>query len=372
MKAVTIAKIARLIVVIAVAVVIAIPTFAGVESMKIRTGGEFVETDSVYEVTHMTMDDLKSNINEVADGKPDYKIRYGNTIETVPTVDSEIDDLTARIKTAAGDAKSFEATLLDPEGKVCKQQMIMGSNGLTQYITTGIALTESLVNMVKIDVSLDSVLFDSRNKISDVIVDRIGDSYRITIPIHYILFATALAGGEQSKLGLSIGIEYNNFFTAQFRLDLPMEKFMQSGEGGGGIPKVDCNVRNDRHLYDGNDTSGDFDGVYIEQEINIDLPEGLTGLSNITASIGGFGTGENGVRLEVNEDGKVQMMTDNPEGLVEELKSNINEDGELVLKIDSTDPEIPKTFTIEKEYVDSFLSMSDDIIKMINAMGGSS
>ena len=36
MKAVTIAKIARLRVVIAVAVVIAIPTFAGVESMKIR------------------------------------------------------------------------------------------------------------------------------------------------------------------------------------------------------------------------------------------------------------------------------------------------------------------------------------------------
>ena len=371
MKAVTIAKIARLIVVIAVAVVIAIPTFAGVESMKIRTGGEFVETDSVYEVTHMTTDDLKSNINEVADGKPDYKIRYGNTIETVPTVDSEIDDLTARIKTAAGDAKSFEATLLDPEGKVCKQQMIMGSNGLTQYITTGIALTESLVNMVKIDVSLDSVLFDSRNKISDVIVDRIGDSYRITIPIPYILFATALAGGEQSKLGLSIGIEYNNFFTAQFRLDLPMEKFMQSGEGGGGIPKVDCDVRNDVHKYKGNNEA-EFGDVDVHQEIDIKLPEGLTGLSNITASIGGFGTGENGVRLEVNEDGKVQMMTDNPEGLVEELKSNINEDGELVLTIDSTDPEVPKTFTIEKEYVDSFLSMSDDIIKMINAMGGSS
>ena len=370
MKAVTIAKIARLIVVIAVAVVIAIPTFAGIESMKIRTGGEFVETDSVYEVTHMTTDDLKSNINEVADGKPDYKIRYGNTIETVPTVDSEIDDLTARIKTAAGDAKSFEATLLDPEGKVCKQQMIMGSNGLTQYITTGIALTESLVNMVKIDVSLDSVLFDSRNKISDVIVDRIGDSYRITIPIPYILFATALAGGEQSKLGLSIGIEYNNFFTAQFRLDLPMEKFMQSGEGGGGIPKVECKVNNNSHAYDGNDPT--YAGVTVEQEIEISLPEGLTGLSNITASIGDFG-GAGGVRLEVNEDGKVQMMTDDTEGLVEALKSKIDPDtGELVLNIQSADPEIPSTFTIEKEYVDSFLSMSDDIIKMINAMGGSS
>ena len=366
MKAVTIAKIARLIVVIAVAVVIAIPTFAGIESMKIRTGGEFVETDSVYEVTHMTTDDLKSNINEVVDGKADYKIRYGNTIETVPTVDSEIDDLTVRIKTAAGDAKSFEATLLDPEGKVCKQQMIMGSNGLTQYITTGITLTESLVNMVKIDVSLDSVLFESRNKISDVIVDRIGDSYRITIPIPYILFATALAGGDQSKLGLSIGIEYNNFFSAMFRLDLPMEKFMKSGEGGGGIPDIDCKVNSKSHAYDGNDPT--YAGVTVEQEIAITLPDGLTGLSNITASIGSFGSGDNGVRLEVNDDGKVQMMTDNPEGLVEELKNNINENGELVLNIESSDPEIPTTFTIEKEYVDSFLSMSDDLIKMLGAM----
>ena len=364
MKAVTIAKIARLIVVIAVAVVLAIPTFAGFESFQINKG-EFIETESVYEVTHMTASDLKSNINEVADGKPNYMIRYGTTIETVPTEDSELDALTERVKTAAGDAKSFEATLMDPDGKVCKQQMIMGSNGLTQYITTGIKLTESMVNMVKIDVSLDSVLFDSRNKISDVIVDRVGDSYRITVPIPYILFATALAGGEQSKLGLSISIDYNNFFNATFRLDLPMEKFMKSGEGGGGLPDIDCKVKNDPHAYDGNDHT--FDGFTVEQEIEITLPEGLTGLSNITASVGSFG-GEGGVRLEVNDDGKVQMMTDNPEGLVEELKKNINSDGELVLSIESADPEIPSTFTIEKEYVDSFLAMSDDIIKILGAM----
>jgi len=366
MKAVTIAKIARLIVVIAVAVVIAIPTFAGVESMRIRTGGEFIETDSVYEVTHMTTDDLKSNINEVTNGNANYKIRYATTVETVPTEESELNDMVARIKAAAGEAKSFEATLLDPDGKVCKQQMIMGSNGLTQYITTGITLTESLVNMVKIDVSLDSVLFDSRNKISDVVVDRIGDAYRITIPIPYIMFATALAGGEQSKLGLSIGIEYNNFFSALFRLDLPMEKFMQSGEGGGGIPDIDCKVNNNAHAYDGNDPT--YAGVTVEQEIAISLPEGLTGLSNISASVGSFGEDGKGVRLEVNEDGKVQMMTDNPEGLVEELKKNINSDGELVLNIESADPEVPSTFKIEKEYVDSFLSMSDDIIKMLGAM----
>ena len=371
MKAVPIAKIARLIVIIAVAVVIAIPTFAGVESMQINAGGSFIETDSVYSVAQMTADDLKSNIKEVTDGNSNYKIRYGNAIEVVPTDDTELSTLTTKIKTAAGEDKEYKATLLDPDGKICKQQMIMGSNGLTQYITTGITLTESLVNMVKIDVSLDSVLYESRNKISDVIVDRVEDSYRITIPIPYILFATALAGGEDSKLGLSIGIEYNNFFNVMFRLDLPMEKLMKSGEGGSSIPPVDCKVNNEAHTYDGNNP--EFAGVSVKQEIEISLPEGLTGLSNITASVGSFGSGENGVRLEVNEDGKVQMMTDNPEGLVEELKKNIDkETGELVLTIDSDDPEIPKSFTIEKEYVDSFLSMSDDIINMINAMGGKS
>ena len=366
MKAVTIAKIARLIVVIAVAVVLAIPTFAGIESFKINQG-EFVETESVYDVTHMTSDDLKSNINSVADGKANYTIRYGTTIETVPTDDIELGNLANRIKTAAGDAKSYEATLMDPDGKVCKQQMIMGSNGLTQYITTGIKLTESMVNMVKIDVSLDSVLFDSRNKISDVVVDRIGDSYRITIPIPYILFATALAGGEQSKLGLSISIDYNNFFNATFRLDLPMEKFMKSGEGGGGIPEIDCKVNRDIK-YNGNDDYLKTLDIDVSEEIEVKLPDGFTGLSKITASVGNFGPEGNGVRLEVNENGKVQMMTDNPEGLVKELKNNINDDGELVLKIDSADPEIPSTFTIEKEYVDSFLSMSDDIIKILGMM----
>ena len=371
MKAVTIAKIARLIVIIAVAVVIAIPTFAGVESMQINAGGSFIETDSVYSVAQMTADDLKSNIKEVTDGNSNYKIRYGNAIEVVPTDDTELSTLTTKIKTAAGEDKEYKATLLDPDGKICKQQMIMGSNGLTQYITTGITLTESLVNMVKIDVSLDSVLYESRNKISDVIVDRIEDSYRITIPIPYIMFATALAGGEDSKLGLSIGIEYNNFFNVMFRLDLPMEKLMKSGEGGSSIPEIKCDVIRDVE-YDGNDDELKGKGIIVKEEIQVELPEGLTGLSKITAKVGDFG-GEGGVRLEVNEDGKVQMMTDNPKGLVEELTDKIDkETGELVLTIDSEDPEIPKTFTIEKEYVDSFVKMSDVIIKFINAKGGSS
>ena len=369
MKAVTIAKIARLIVIIAVAIVLAVPTFAGIESMKINDGG-FIETDSVYEVTHMTTGDLKSNITEVADGKSGYTIRYGSTIESVPTADSEIDDLVNRVKTAAGDAKTFEAVMMDPDGKVCKQQMIMGSNGLTQYITTGLKLTESLVNMVKIDVSLDSVLYGTRNVISDVVVDRIGDSYRITIPIPYILFATALAGGKDSQLGLSIDIGYNNFFNATFRLDLPMEKFMNSDEGGGGggIPDIDCKVKSEPHAYAGNNPT-EFASVQVQQEIEVDLPEGLTGLSDITASIGDFGGESGGVRIEVNESGKVQLMTDNPEGLVKELMSKVDPDtGELVLKIDSSDPEIPSTFTIEKEYVDSFLSMSDEIIKALETL----
>ena len=76
MKAVTIAKIARIIVIIAVAVIIAIPTYAGIESYKI-TDGNFMVTDSIYEVGRMSAEDLASNINKVTDGESGYKINYG-------------------------------------------------------------------------------------------------------------------------------------------------------------------------------------------------------------------------------------------------------------------------------------------------------
>ena len=368
MKAVTIAKIARLIVIIAVGIVLAIPAFAGIESLKVNNG-EFVMTESVYEVTHMTSDDLANNIKEVTDGRSGYTICYGNTIgKQVPTSDSDIKTLADEIKAAVpAGAKSFEATLMDPDGKITKQQMIMGSNGLTQYVTTGIKLTESMVNMVKIDVALESVMKTSRYTISNVDVVPVGDQYRITIPIPYVMFATALAGGKETKLGLSIDIEYNNFFNATFKMDLPMSKFINDGGSGGGIPDIDCTVTSSPHAYSGNDPS--LSGVTVEQEIEIELPPDLTGLSKITASVGSFGTDDGGVRIEVNESGKVQLMTDNPEGLVKELMDNVDpETGELVLNINSEDPEIPSTFTIEKEYVDSFIAMSGDIIAMLGMM----
>ena len=75
MKAVTIAKIARLIVIIAVAIVIAIPTYAGLESYRFNNG-EFITTDAVYEVSRMNSDDLASNIKDVTQSEPGYKINY--------------------------------------------------------------------------------------------------------------------------------------------------------------------------------------------------------------------------------------------------------------------------------------------------------
>ena len=223
--------------------------------------------------------------------------------------------------------------------------------------------------MVKINVTMDSIFQTSRHTISNIEVAPCGDSYKITVPIPYIMFATALAGGNDSKLGLSIDVEYNNFFNATFKMDLPVSKFMSTGGGGGSVlPEgVTYEVSSEPHPYDGNDTAT-YGSVEVHQEISGQVPTDLVGLENITASIGNFGGEGNGVRIEVNDTGKIQLMTDNPDGLVEELKSNINEDGELVLNINSDDPSLPSSITIEKEYVDSFIAMSDDIIAILGAM----
>jgi hypothetical protein len=355
MKAVTIAKIARLIVIFSILIVLAIPAFAGVESFKV-TKGDFVGTDSVYEMKYMTTSDLSSNIKDVVDDREGYRISYGKVMsrEVDP---ADIDSLAAEIKAAIPDGK---ATLMDPEGKICKQQTIMGSSETEykQYIFTGLKLTGSMVNMVKLSGTLDSVINGVKNVISPIRITPNGDSYTLMIEVPYLLFATALAAGNDAKVGLSLGIEYNSFFTMEMSLALPIKDFT----GGTEIP-VSYDVKKDT-TYTGSDHT--YDGLEIKQELDIDASKfsGIEGFSSINASIGNFGSGEGGIRLEVDDEGKVKVMADK-ENLIDAFNSARNEDGSLDINVEGESQPIH----IEKSDLDSLLSMSDELIKMAQDQG---
>ena len=360
MKAVTIGKIARLMVIIAVVVILAIPTFAGVESFKINAGASFVETESIYELGCMTDSDLASNIEDVTKGEPKYMLvpqdengkKY--TPEEVPT--SGLETFAATFKTKYGNGT---ATLLDPDGNVAKQQTITGRDGMTQYVFTGVKLTESLVNMVTLKVALESVIYEKRSTISDVDMEKRADSYRIKVEIPYLLFATALADGKHSKIGIAIGVDYNSFFDVKVRLDMPLERFMDTASGGE-IHLPECNVNKATSenpiVYDGPKT--EYAGVDIQEEIVVTTNDlDLSGIEGQGVTIGNFGGSDGGVRLEVRDDGKIKVMTDDDAGLIEAFKQSREEDGSLVINLDEGDP-----IVVTSEQMDSLLSMVDELL----------
>ena len=383
MKAVTIAKIARLIVIIAVAVVIAIPTFAGIESFKL-TNGEFVMTDSIYEVNCMTADDLARNIEDVTNCESGYKIAYGGQLPAVdvPADSAGIASLAATIKgSATADDpehdKYYTATLMREDGSITKQQTIQGSENLTMHIYTGIRMTESMVNMVKMSVVMDSVINEKKVVISEPEIKPMGDSYRVKIKVPYLTFASAIAAGaasdipaeKKAKLGLTIGVNYNSFFDAKVRLEIPFEKFFQTG-GGGSMPNVDLKVDKDPHAYDGSNT--DYDDVIVNEEIKI-TAGGLSGLENISGSIGTFGNGTAGVRLEVNSTtGEVLIMAtgENESGekldLVDAFERSRNSDGSLTINPDPGSGMEP--IKIEADQVDSLKEMAAELIELYRGL----
>ena len=372
MKAVTIAKIARLVVIIAVGLVIAIPTFAGLESFKI-TNGEFVTTDAVYDVDRMSADDLASNIKDNIQGESGYKINYGTVFgRDVPASESDVDILAGEIKAAAGDDKNFTATLLDKDGKIVKQQMIMWRDGFTQYMTMGLKLGGSMVNMVKPSVSLDSVINGSRVIISKAEIESAGDSYRITIPIPYLVFAAAMADGEHARVGVSIGIDYNSFFDAKFRLDLPVSKFVNNFGGGSEVklPSYTATKAEEgkTFTYESNKPGSPYDGVEVKQEIAIDA-SGIPGVETLAdqyseISIGNFGGEGGGIIIEVSDDGKIQVASDS-DYLVESLMNAREEDGSLKIDIGEEEPVV-----VDKEQMDSLIEMFDELIKQYPEIGG--
>ena len=367
MKAVTIAKIARLIVIIAVIVVLAIPTFSGLESYRVNDG-EFVMTNSIYELDCMTADDLSNNIKDAMGDGEGYTISYGSVIgKPVPSDNAGRDALAAEIKTAA--TPGMKATLMDPEGNIAKQMTIMGSgDGYTQYIFTGLKLTGSMVNTFTPTISLESVINGTRNKISDVEITKFEDSFGIKMEIPYLLFGTALAAsminGDAAKIGMSIGIEYNSFFTMNMKLDLPLKDMIQ-----GFNPEIDpstvVEINDTSHPYSG--TNPAYDSVTVTQEVEIDV-SGFSGVGDLisddfAATIGDFGA-DGGLRIEVGSDGKVHFMADQGK-LVETLLNSREDDGSLVIHVDgSSDP-----IVITAEQFDSFYSMADEFVAMAEAMG---
>ena len=372
MKAVTIAKIARLVVIIAVGIVIAIPTFAGIESFKF-SNGDFVTTDAVYDVDRMTADDLASNIKDNTKGEAGYKINYGTVIgRDVPADEAAVDALASDIKTAAGTSTDFTATLLDKDGKIVKQQMIMWTQGFTQYMTMGLRLGGSMVKMVTPSVSLDSVINGHRVTISNAEVESAGDAYKITIPIPYLVFAAAMADGEHARVGVSIGINYNSFFDATFRLNLPISKFVNNFGGGSEVklPSYTTNKAEEgsTFTYHSEKAGSPYEGVEVKQEIKIDA-SGLPGVSDLATSfseikIGNFGGEGGGLIVEVNDEGKIQIVSDS-DYLVDALKNSREEDGSLKIDIGGEEPVV-----VEKEQMDSLISMFDELIAQYPDIAG--
>ena len=371
MKAVTIAKIARIIVIIAVAVVIAIPTYAGVESFKI-TDGDFMSTESIYDVNSMSNADLAANINKVTDSESGYKVSYGSVIgEDVPASVTETSDVIVNMRAAAvaaaSEGKTIKATLLKPDGSIAKQDMILWMNGFTQYMTVGVKLGGSLVNIVKLSASLDSVINGSKIVISDVEMVPAGDAYRMTIPIPYLVFAAAMADGAHSKVGVTIGIDYNGFFNAKFRMDFPVEKIMKSFNNGGevNLPTYETKkaAEGETFTYESKKAGSTHDGVEVKQEIDIDA-KGVPGVADILAeygageiSIGSFGGEGGGLIIEVSDQGDIQIVSDK-EYLLDALESSREEDGTLIINVEY----LPEPVVVEKEQVDSLMEMFDELM----------
>ena len=354
MKAVTIAKIARLIVIISVAVVLAIPTFAGLESLRINNG-EFIETESVYDLSMMSADDLKSNMKNATDLKSGYTLMTESKTGTVsmggevPTSESELQTLAQTLK---ADATIAKVTLLQ-DGKVVKQQMITGSTGFKQFIIIGLKMTGSMVNMVTPSGSLDSVMFGERNKISDIGVEKTEDSYRLTIEIPYLLFASAIAGGENSNIGLSIGIEYNSFFTATFSLDLPISKFFNMDSSSGGtakLPTYTTAKSTPEHPLT-------YEGQPVQQIVSVDVKD-MIELEPMEINLGSFGTDEGGIKISVNSDGTINVVSDK-EKLVDALYDAREDDGTLVIDLGGG----AEPIVVDAEQVESLKEMLDELIK---------
>ena len=367
MKAVTIAKIARLIVIIAVAVVIAIPTYAGFESFKI-TNGEFVVTESTYKVGMMSNEDLATNINKVTDGASGYRINYGTVFgEEVPANVTATSDVILHMRTASDADKTITATLLKPDGSIATQDMIMWTDGFTQYMTVGVKLGGSLVNMVKMRVSLDSVINGSRVVISNVAMEQAGDSYRMTVPIPYLVFAAAMADGANSRIGLTIGVDYNSFFDAKFRLDLPVEKVLNSFNTGSEPIKLPTykvlgpEEGSETFTYESKKPGSPYNGVEVKQEIYIDAKD-VPGLMELAdghseISIGNFGGEGGGLIVEISPEGEIQIVSDQ-EKLLDALQSSREEDGSLKITVEGMDP-----VEVDKEQMDSLVEMFDELMK---------
>lgn len=346
MKAVTIAKIARIIIAVSIVIILAIPTYGGIQSFKV-TNGELVATNSVYELQNMSSSDLSTNIqNAIKDGsdlKSGYTISYGTSVGTpVPNVKGDIDTLAATIIAAYNAHEATTATLLDPDGNVAKQQLITGSGDMNMYVYTGLKLTGSVVNTVTPEITLNSSSGGHTYKISDVELIKSSDSYTIKMKIPGLLLATAMSG-KDAKINIDMGIMYNRFFRIDLSLDLPTNNFTASG----GSTPISADIKENQN----------YDGVVTKEsiELNIDMVD--TGeLVGKEIKIGDYDGTEGGVRVKVASDGKIIIMADK-EKIQEALQSSREEDGSLTVKISGMDD-----VKIDASYVDTLISMSGMLI----------
>ena len=163
-----------------------------------------------------------------------------------------------------------------------------------------------------------------------------------------------MADGEHARVGVTVGINYNSFFDAKFRLDLPVSKLINDFGGGSSqveLPSYEATKAKEGETFTYHSNKGEgtkYDGVEIKQEIAIDA-SGIPGVETLAGqyseiSIGNFGdTG--GIIIEVSEDGKIQVASDN-DYLLDALENAREEDGSL--KIDIGEPE---PIVVDKEQI---------------------
>ena len=348
MKAVTIAKITRWVVIIAVVIVLAIPTYGGAQSLQIN-GGEFVSTESVYELNCMSSKELATNIMDVTNGGSGYTIAYGSVAgRAVPTAQSEVETMATEIKAAEPNGK---ATLMKPDGSIAKQMMIMGSGteigDYSQYIFTGLKLSGTMVDTITPTVTMDSYIGGVKNKISDVEIEKTSDSYRLKMKIPYVLMGAAIVR-QDARVGITVGMQYSNFFDFTISMSLSVDKITAGSGASITPPEVKKDVP-----YSGSNHS--YDGVNITQEVDFTAP--VSGVPQVAGGVGSFGSGDGGVRLEVEADGSMKLMSDK-ENLLDALQSAREPDGSLTINLDGGE-----TYKINGEQVDSLMSMYGELIK---------
>lgn len=343
MKAVTVAKIARMMIIFIVLVVLAVPTFGGIESMRLN-GGEFVATEARYQLDCMTADDLANNMINASVTDGGYTVSYGDVVgREVPTYDADIESLAEDIMTQTGGEGT--ATLLGPDGKIVKQKMITGLKDYTQYVFTGLRLTGSMVNSVNPSISLVSDLNGVINRISDVEVTKTKDSFLIKLEIPFILVAPAMAG-EDARINLNIGIDYMEFFSMEVTVGMPASDLV------GEDHSFEFHV-NSGGEYGG--SNGEYAGTELIQTIDINLDMGNIPETGMT--IGGFGGSDGGIRIEVDSSGNVKIMSDK-EGIVDALEGSRNPDGTLTVRLDGEEP-----YVVSKKNVDSLMSMVSVLVE---------